>query len=361
MILYFLIFTLTFCLALVSIQRQPSYVDGVYDSRIYLDWLFIIFLFSIFVGLREKVGGDWDIYLEHHFEASNGDLLGTIQKFGDPGYYLLDWIFANLGASIHIVNFICAIIFISGLSFFCRTLPRPLLGLAVAIPYLIIVVGMGYTRQSVAIGFAMIAITNLINQKTFKFILFVFFAMLFHKSAIIFLVLGLISRSGNTLITFFGMLLLGIIGFYLFLDSYIDQLYQNYILAESNSAGAFVRLLMNFFPAVIFLILRKSMNLPEIEYGLYTWMSWASVALFILFFLTNASTALDRVALYMIPLQLAVFSRIPSLNGSDIFSKSISFLLIIFFYLVVMMVWLNFANHADLWIPYDNILFKILT
>ena len=49
------------------------------------------------------------------------------------------------------------------------------------------------------------------------------------------------------------------------------------------------------------------MNLPEIEYGLYTWMSWASVALFILFFLTNASTALDRVALYMIPLQLAVF------------------------------------------------------
>ena len=108
------------------------------------------------------------------------------------------------------------------------------------------------------------------------------------------------------------MLLLGVIGFYLFLDSYIDQLYQNYILAESNSAGAFIRLLMNFFPAVIFLILRKSMNLPEIEYGLYTWMSWASVALFILFFLTNASTALDRVALYMIPLQLAVFSRIPS-------------------------------------------------
>ena len=107
---------------------------------------------------------------------------------------------------------------------------------------------------------------------------------------------------------------------------------------------------MNFFPAAL-LILRKSMNLPEIEYGLYTWMSCTSVYLFILFFLTNASTALDRVALYMIPLQLAVFSRIPSLNGSDIFSKSIS-LLIIFFYLVVMMVWLNFANHADLWIPY---------
>ena len=79
MILYFLIFTLTFCLALVSIQRQPSYVDGVYDSESILIG-YLLFLFSIFVGLREKGRGDWDIYLEHHFEASNGDLLGTIQN-----------------------------------------------------------------------------------------------------------------------------------------------------------------------------------------------------------------------------------------------------------------------------------------
>ena len=36
--------------------------------------------------------------------------------------------------------------------FFVRRQPMPWLGLLVAIPYLVIVVGMGYSRQAIALG-----------------------------------------------------------------------------------------------------------------------------------------------------------------------------------------------------------------
>ena len=62
--------------------------------------------------------------------------------------------------------------------------------LAVAIPYLIIVVVVGYTRQGTAIGFELLALRALMGRRFFPFILWVAVAATFHRSAVVLLPLG---------------------------------------------------------------------------------------------------------------------------------------------------------------------------
>ena len=109
---------------------------------------------------------------------------------------------------------------------------------------------------------------------------------------------------------------------------------------------------MNAVPALIYLVFRQRFNLSKNEKSLYFWFSLISIILLILFFILNSSTALDRIALYMIPLQLAVFSRLPDILGGSLQGRSITFLFVIVFYSLVMFVWLNFASHSYLWVPY---------
>ena len=94
--------------------------------------------------------------------------------------------FIVIGAGIYGVNLLCAIIFLSGLFFFASQLPKPMLAIAVAFPYLILIVGMGYTRQSAGIGLVMASLIYFIRQENLKFILLVIAGALLHKSAIIF-------------------------------------------------------------------------------------------------------------------------------------------------------------------------------
>jgi hypothetical protein len=65
-----------------------------------------------------------------------------------------------------------------------------------------------------------------------------------------------------------------------------------------------------------------------------------------------SSTAVDRVALYLIPLQLFVFSRLPRLATTTKVRTPLV-LGIVAFYAAVQFVWLNFATHAQYWVPYQ--------
>jgi hypothetical protein len=65
-----------------------------------------------------------------------------------------------------------------------------------------------------------------------------------------------------------------------------------------------------------------------------------------------ASTAVDRVALYFIPIQLFVFSRLPRLAPSST-GRTALVLAIVAYYGAVELVWLKFATHAQYWLPYQ--------
>ena len=87
------------------------------------------------------------------------------------------------------------------------------------------------------------------------------------------------------------------------------------------------------------------------ERKLWTWIALA--ALLCLPIVSFATTAVDRVALYLIPIQIFVFSRIPRLAGGNIRLRTLLVLGVIAYYAAVLFVWLNFATHAQYWLPYQ--------
>lgn len=159
---------------------------------------FVGIAFVVMIGLRYQVGGDWGSY-RHHLALLKGMSLAESLTFGDPGYYFLNWLATSLGANIAFVNVACAAIVIIGLTRFCREQPFPMLAYLVAVPYLLIVVSMGYTRQSAALGLAMIALSELANNRQKGFVFWVLFAALFHKSAVLLLPIAAVSASTNSI------------------------------------------------------------------------------------------------------------------------------------------------------------------
>jgi len=109
-------------------------------------WRVVFVLLVLMIGLRHEVGGDWGNYVEHIEMVTNVPLQEALSQ-GDPAYSLLNWLAAEPGLGIYFTNTVCAALFAWGLLVFCRAQPRPWLALVVAVPYMVTVVAMGYTRQ----------------------------------------------------------------------------------------------------------------------------------------------------------------------------------------------------------------------
>ncbi len=109
---------------------------------------FLIFcIFSILViGFRYEIGGDWNSYLTM-LDATSDVSLAKAIVVSDPGYMALNWLSTQLGLGIVGVNLACGILFMNGLLRLCLKQPFPWIGLAIAVPYLVIVVAMGYSSK----------------------------------------------------------------------------------------------------------------------------------------------------------------------------------------------------------------------
>jgi hypothetical protein len=155
----------------------------------------------------------------------------------------------------------------------------------------------------------------------------------------------------------FWMILLAFAGYLIFVQESIDFLIYGYLEQEYTSEGTFIRLLMNFFPALLLILFRNSFNFPPLEKRIWPWFGGLSIFFMFLFYVSPSSTAVDRMALYMLPLQLVVFSYLPDIFPGNknlaIFFKYSA----VAYYALVQFVWLNYANHAGEWVPYGNFLF----
>jgi len=323
-------------------------------------WIISSLVLIIFIGLRDNVGGDWGSYQTYFFSFENRNLIDILNPAEDIGYALINWIIAQYGLSVHFVNLVCAIIFSSCLCYFCSKMERPFLALTVSFPYLILVVAMGYTRQSVAIGLSMLAIQFLIRKSFIKFFIIIFLAALFHKTAIALFALGVFVSAGNKLTILIASLflaaLLSISGVF---SEYYD-LYRYYIIDDYQSQGAAIRVALLIPPALLFLMWFKHFNFLDMESRIWKLFAIGSITLMIGLLFTDASTAIDRLALYLLPLQLAIFSSLPDTIKNAPDSSSVLIIFIVILYLMVMFVWLNFAYHSLYWLPYKNLLFELI-
>jgi hypothetical protein len=81
---------------------------------------------------------------------------------------------------------VCGLLTVWGVAALARREPQPWLALLITIPYLIIVVGLGHTRQAAALGLVLVGLASLLNTGSIARLLFwVVLGTLFHKSAVI--------------------------------------------------------------------------------------------------------------------------------------------------------------------------------
>ena len=352
MLPYWIFFLVPAAAALVSRPHMRSSALGARSLRINETWILIILILTMIIGFRYEVGGDWGNYFRYLFDANDLTFADLATK-GDPGYWALNVLSVRLDLGITGVNTLGAFIFSIGLVLFCRNLPHPWLALACAMPYLVTVVAMGYTRQAIALGLVMVGFVMLSRSRFAAFVIWVLLGALFHKSAVLMIPLAALTISKNR---FHNVALVSVgtyLGYTVLLADSASHLVQTYTDETIQSTGASIRLAMNAIPAVLFLLYRRKFRITPSEKKLWTLISLISIGMFIAFFATNLSTALDRMALYFIPLQLVAFAHLPDAIGR-FGARNLQIVAgILFYYAVVMFVWLNFATHSTYWIPYQ--------
>lgn len=343
MIPYWLIFLLPAMAVLMSPAKQ---------RQIHLPPIMLFSAIAVFmIGFRFKVGGDWYNYLSMIYEFQYLSFEDAL-SISDAGYATLNWFMDQEGWGIYGVNLVCGAIFMAGLSVFALRTANPWLAILVAVPYLLVVVAMGYTRQAAALGFEFFALTALACNKYWKFYIYIICGALFHKTAIVLILLGLFSKQSLYSPLRIGLVLVIVyLSFHAFMADYYESLIKNYIQSQMQSSGAMIRVMMNVLPATIFLFLyrkwRKQLTVDS------HWLYFALASLACIPMLEVASTAVDRMALYLAPLQLYVWAHLP-----QVMKSSRLHILIVFYHAAVLFVWLNYATHAVYWLPYQNVIFQ---
>ena len=317
---------------------------------------FILLMVAIWlmIGLRDVVGGDWGNYVRI-FNNIRMMPLSQALGYGDVGYTLVNLLSAELGGGIWLVNTICGALFTIGLAAMARRQPLPWLAVLVAFPYLIVVVAMGYTRQGAAIGCIMIGLAGFLrHQSLLRYIAWIAVAALFHKTAVVALPLLLFVTERSRVVNLALLAAAFAALFYALLDDSTDSLVRNYIDARYASSGAAIRLFMCVVPALLFLAFRQRLRFEPLEERLWRNFSWLALAAAVALAVTPSSTAVDRIALYLLPMQFVIFARIP---GNLVEGRSGN-LLVALYSGAVLFTWLNYAVNAEGWLPYENILFS---
>jgi len=313
----------------------------------------------LMIGLRYEVGGDWEPYLVYLELADEfKDEIGKILSVGNAnaiGYMVLNWLAVNLGLESHYeiyaVNLVCAAIFMVGLTKYCRKQPMPWLALAVAMPYMVCCVAMGYTRQATALGFLFWGLSFLRPGKELKFIFLILFGSTFHLSLIVTLPIIVFARE-RILLVYYPFFVLFVVGIFSIIQSL--GVYENYEAIYNYtitlySAGAQIRAYMNVLPIIVALFFWKRIKRISPDYKIIKWLSIATF--FCIPLLSYSTTMVDRFALYLMVVQVALWPRVVAVQRTML-NRTIWSTMIIGYYGLVLFVWFNYAVHAESWLPY---------
>ena len=212
MFIYNLIFIIPFLIFYLTIKINISNKD---QQKILFLFLFLL---NLLIGFRRFVGGDWIPYSLQFEQAKTmyyESFFNKLEGSYEPFYIPIAWVLSNSNLNITSINLVYSSIFCFGLYKLCRAHKYTFFPLVVAFPYLILVVAMGYTRQSAAIGIFMYLLSK--KAKIVKISFFSFIALQLHNSGIIvfaFSIFDLIIKKVNKKNIIYSFLLLAIIVFF---------------------------------------------------------------------------------------------------------------------------------------------------
>lgn len=316
-------------------------------------WILAGLAFIVIIGTRKYVGADWGSYGIQFYANGTQSLLEAWQDT-DVAYATVSWLVYRSGLEIYGLNLVCAAILVSGVMVFAARQADPWLALMVAVPYTLVVIGMGYTRQSAALGLEMFAILALSDRKLGRFALFAIAAVLFHKSAIVLLPLAMLVNSGRPVLT--GVVLVATAAVGSWLAAYsadIESLRSTYVDQRLSSEGTLVRLQVATVAAVGFFIIASRVSLPPVTRRIMFALSLATIGLLSVSW--TSSTAIDRIALYVFPVQMVFWGNVSrSIQPHQL--AIIPRMAAIAMSGLVLFVWLSSALNAYYWKPYYSFL-----
>lgn len=351
-----------------SVYSVLSVSKNLKSSTFFCLGFSIILFFTL--GLRDKIGGDWLNYLfiyeniNDYFQPLSIDFLESDYLFD-----LINWISFKYSLGFHFVNIINSSIFIIGLFLFAIKQKQPSIVLIVAIPYLIIVVSTGYVRQASALAFFLISIDYLIKKKYFIYGVLIITGSLFHKTLFVLLILipimqhqlniGIINIKRikiNYIILFVSLFIISIIFYNYFLKFQFSFIIRNYIGVDQHftSSGAIYRTIVFIIASILCIFFRNNLTNNKEEKKLYLYMSILVIALTP--FVFQYSSAVDRILIYLYPLQLFIFSRVHHIFN-DYHHRIFYNIIIIIMSFSLFFFWAYFAKFSKHWIPYNNIFF----
>ena len=195
----------------------------------------------------------------------------------------------------------------------------------------------------------MLGLVALGEGRVRAFVAWLAVAALFHKTAVLLVPIAALSVRRNRLWTGAWVAAAAVLMYWTLLQDEAEILWRNYVEADMESEGGMIRVAMNAFPALLLIVFRRRIVDDPQERRLWVLLAFLALACVPLVFF--ASTAVDRMALYLIPLQMYVFSRLHRV-ASSAQGRTVLVLAIIGFYAAVLWVWLNYATHALYWLPY---------
>jgi len=329
---------------------SPKFLDKILS-------LILLIILILFTGLRFKVGGDWGSYeliydqiQISHFSFSNFDSL----------FYTLNYVVSLIGLKngLILVNLIVsAFVFICFYRFIIANYLN-LTSFLIFFPYVIIVI-MGYTRQSIVLGFLFLILSLNLDKKKISTIILAIISGFFHFSGyflslIIFNNFTKKINKNNNFITFLIpliMFLILILFIYINLDPIIDKYI--YFQKTFTTTSSLIRNFPILLSCLLFLNFRKYFKNNTKNYNFYFKLSIFGILLYFSTFLF--STISDRLLIYLIPLIVLVFSKLLNYFNSN-YSKFIYLFSLNIFFVFFLLGWFNFSNSGRSWLPYDILL-----
>jgi hypothetical protein len=218
----------------------------------------------------------------------------------------------------------------------------------VALPYYIIVITMGYTRQSVAISLVWLSYIFVLERHYFRGLLVIIIATMFHSTAILAIPVVILGSQLSRILKIALALIIMLIAYY-FLATRFEYLVTEYLIGGLNSPGATFRLII--ISASVLIIYFNYKNLPSLYTSnkLLIFISITSQVLWVVFYFS--STVADRLALYFFPLEIIALSNLPFMFKDSIIRGAIAILVVTASY-ILLLIWLLYANNSIYWLPY---------
>lgn len=324
--------------------------------RFTFPWMIMSIALVLIIGLRWETGGDWgnyrDMVTDFYWNRSLGNGLS------DPAFNILLMIAARTSAGILIVTITSGLLMAYALTRFCLAQPRPWLAMTVSIPFMVVIMGMGYIRQGMAISFLMLGILSLERGSLLRFIGYLVIGATFHSTAVVLVPFaGLVGSRYRYLTVAMGALLtLGLAASLLF--SRIDEFQSGYVAEGMSSSGAAIRLFMTSLASVLFLLFNKKFGLSSRDLGFWRAFSFVPILLLLILPFFSSSTVLDRLGLYFLPIQTFVAGRLPDALGQTQRSRYLISIAVVLLYGLAFFIWLNFAVNVAAWLPYRSYLLE---